>query len=123
MGDPDFKGTLVNLGAAYLRLQQYNDAIAVSESLNQRYPDAAQGYYHIAVACYQQAFSLQACLTSSQATNYAKNEDEKFKVEQEIQRLRYRASFELQKSRETDDGRLRCWPKEDVTMINALSTG
>lgn len=57
--DPDFKGTMVNLGVVFLRQQRFDEARAVSENLRKRFPYVSQSYYHIGLACYHQAVQVQ----------------------------------------------------------------
>lgn len=58
--DPDFKAPYVNLGVAYLRLQQYERAIDVSDACLVRHPQTPQCHYHIGAACCQLALFLEA---------------------------------------------------------------
>mmetsp|Transcript_2702 Transcript_2702/g.9082 ORF Transcript_2702/g.9082 Transcript_2702/m.9082 type:complete len:1072 (-) Transcript_2702:252-3467(-) len=115
--DLDFRAPYVNLGAAYIRLQEFDAAIAVSEACLKRHPESPQCNYHVALACYFKTLKLESRPVSE--------------VKEAYERLRQRGLHELSEARDSDEAqraqhRSRVeapWLEEDDLLGEALKPG
>mmetsp|Transcript_26575 Transcript_26575/g.76284 ORF Transcript_26575/g.76284 Transcript_26575/m.76284 type:complete len:1065 (+) Transcript_26575:182-3376(+) len=118
--DLDFRAPYVNLGVAYLRLQAFDAAIAVSEACLKRHPDSPQCNYHIALACYHKSLQMEEAF--SRPTSDQKREYDS---------VRARGFHELCEARDSDEAqRLQHrnrveapWLEEDDSIQEALKQG
>jgi len=117
--DLDFRAPYVNLGVAYLRLGEFDAAVAVSEACLKRHPDSPQCNYHIAVACYHKSLKLETPARPSPEQKEAYDQ------------LRARGLHELCEARDSDEAqrsqhrsRIEApWLEEDDRMGEALKPG
>lgn len=118
--DPDYKPIYVNLGAALLRLRRFDEAAEISEALLERHPTAAQGHYHLGVACYQQLLALQAPFSAHRKENHGSAESlEDRKLSKKFEKLRQRGLHALSECR-GEGSRSYPWLKKDELMLLAL---
>eukprot|EP00415_Alexandrium_ostenfeldii_P002584 UN2584 len=118
--DLDFRAPYVNLGVAYLRLREFDAAIAVSEAVLKRHPDSPQSNYHIALACYHKSLQMEASIgkpTPEQKEAY--------------DQIRARALRELLEARDSDEAqrsqhrsRIEApWLEDDDYLLEVLKPG
>lgn len=118
--DLDFRAPYVNLGVAYLRLQQFDAAIAVSEAVLKRHPDSPQSNYHIAVACYHKSLRMEAVI--GRPTPEQKEEYDQLRARGLRELIEARDSDEAQRSQHRN--RIEApWTEDDDFMIEFLKPG
>lgn len=115
--DPDFKAPYVNLGAAYLRLRRYDEAVAISEAAMVRHPETPHCNYHIGLACFYKAVELQEKLWRSGVQGGETSEEGQSR---DLNRLRERALAALSESRASEDWSSRPKSDSDEAILHAL---
>jgi len=113
--DPDFKGPYVNLGAAFLRLERYEEAIKISEAGLDRHPQSPQCHYHIGIACYRLSVQAEQAPPITEVKSFHEG-------------MRLRALKSLEEARASDEalkaqerGRTAApWSSEDDQVVSEL---